>query len=232
MQRKRGKEEERERGREGNNCPRALSLRRYNERHDQVLLHDQVLEEITSFFEENLPPEYNVLADLPRFQPYVFPPSIAATDERPDIVMWSNQTKEVWIVELTVCFDTNCNEAHARKTERYADLMEKIATSPTARKSSYTRDWEPRSVFCPHWSAVVNTDHHSAASDQYSALSDHHPFYQYIQIYCSLSSYARVAIVYLTIFFLHPMGSSHARSRSTQLRAMIESSQNVHEIEL
>ena len=32
-------------------------------------------------------------------------------------------------------------------------------------------------VFCPHWSAVVNTDHHSAASDQYSALPDHHSFY-------------------------------------------------------
>ena len=51
-------------------------------------------------------------------------------------------------------------------------------------------------VFCPHWSAVVNTDHHSAASDQYSALPDHHSFYQYIYR-SSLSSYARVAIVYL-----------------------------------
>ena len=71
-------------------------------------------------------------------------------------------------------------------------------------------------VFCPHWSAVVNTDHHSAASDQYSALPDHHSFYQYIYR-SSLSSYARVAIVYLALFFLHPMGhgSSHARSRST-----------------
>ena len=88
-------------------------------------------------------------------------------------------------------------------------------------------------MFCPHWSAVVNTDHHSAASDQYSALPDHHSFYQYIYR-SSLFSYARVAIVYLALFFLHPMGhgSSHARSRSTQLRAMIESSQNVDYIEL
>ena len=88
-------------------------------------------------------------------------------------------------------------------------------------------------MFCPHWSAVVNTDHHSAASDQYSALPDHHSFYQYIYR-SSLSSYARVAIVYLALFFLRPMGhaSSHARSRSTQLRAMIKSSQNVHYIEL
>ena len=88
-------------------------------------------------------------------------------------------------------------------------------------------------MFCPHWSAVVNTDHHSAASDQYSALPDHHSFYQYIyRSTCSLSRYARVAIVYLALF-LRPMGhgSSHARSRSTQLRAMIKSGQNVHYIE-
>ena len=91
----------------------------------------------------------------------------------------------------------------------------------------------PLPVFCPHWSAVVNTDHHSAASDQYSALPDHHSFYQYIYR-SSLSTYARVAIVYLALFFLRPMGhgSSHARSRSTQLRTMIKSSQNVHYIEL
>ena len=82
---------------------------------------------------------------------------------------------------------------------------------------------------------MVITDHHSAASDQYSTLPDHHSFYQYIYR-SSLSSYARVAIVYLhvAIFFLRPMGhgSSHARSRSTRLRAMIESSENVHNIEL
>ena len=108
--------------------------RKWKWRHWAMPAHDGTcyVQEIASFFEENLTPEYNVLADLPRFQPYVFPPRIAATDERPDIVMWNNQTKEVWIVELTVCFDTNCNEAHARKTERYADLMEKIATSPLA----------------------------------------------------------------------------------------------------
>ena len=61
---------------------------------------------------------------------------------------------------------------------------------------------------------------------------DHHSFYQYIYR-SSLSRYARVAIVYLALFFLRPMGhgSSHARSRSTQSRAMIKSSQNVHYIE-
>ena len=88
-------------------------------------------------------------------------------------------------------------------------------------------------VFCPHWSAVVITDHHSAASDQYSALPDHHSFYRYIYR-SSLSSYARVTIVHLAIFFLRPIGhgSSNARSRSSRLRAMIESSENVHYIEL
>ena len=46
-------------------------------------------------------------------------------------------------------------------------------------------------VFCPHWSAVVNTDHHSA-------LPDHHSFYQYMNR-SSLSSYAWVVIVYLHV---------------------------------
>ena len=39
---------------------------------------------------------------------------------------------------------------------------------------------------------------HSAASDKYSALPDHHSFFQYIYR-SSLSSYARVAIVYLHV---------------------------------
>jgi len=83
-----------------NNCPRALNLRRYNERHDAAL------EVISKFMAESLPDEYQLLADLPQSQPYVFPPHIATTDQRPDIVVWSNTAQEVWVIELTVCFET------------------------------------------------------------------------------------------------------------------------------
>ena len=97
-----------------NSCPRALQLRRYNERHDAVL------SVIVDFMTET------ILADLPAFQPYIFPPHITATDSRPDIVVWSNSLQEVWVLELTICFETGFDEAHNRKTGRYSDLMEQI----------------------------------------------------------------------------------------------------------
>ena len=106
-----------------NNCPRALDLRRYNERHDAVL------EVVSNFMLGNLPDDYQLLADLPQFQPYIFPPHIATTDERPDIVVWSDRTREVWVMELTICFETNYSKAHDRKTTRYSDLMDQIETT-------------------------------------------------------------------------------------------------------
>ena len=60
--------------------------------------------------------------------------------------------------------------------------------------------------------------------DQYSALPDHHPFYQYIYR-SSLSRYARVALALL---------ASHGPwliACTEQELAMIKSSQNVHYIE-
>ena len=106
-----------------NNCPKALNMRRYNERHDAVL------EVISKFMAKSLPEEYQLLADLPQFHPYVFPPHIATTDQRPDIVVWSSTTQEVWMIELTVCFETGYKDAHTLKTNRYADLMRQIADS-------------------------------------------------------------------------------------------------------
>ena len=60
----------------------ALELRRYNERHDQVL------EEIADFVKNHLPESSEVLADLPG-SPYTFPIEITPSDLRPDIVVWS-----------------------------------------------------------------------------------------------------------------------------------------------
>ena len=64
-------------------------MRRFNTRHDTVL------EVIASFIAQHLPEGYNVTADLPRYQPYVFPLHIATTDQRPDIVVWSDTVQEV-----------------------------------------------------------------------------------------------------------------------------------------
>jgi len=92
-----------------NNCPEALNMRRYNERHDAVL------EVITNFVKSNIPQGYEVLSDLPDSQPYTFPPHIAATDQRPDLVVWNNEMKEVWVVELTICFENRFEKASSLK---------------------------------------------------------------------------------------------------------------------
>ena len=34
--------------------------------------------------------------------------------------------QEVWVIELTVCFETGYEAAHNLKKNRYADLMEQI----------------------------------------------------------------------------------------------------------
>ena len=75
------------------------------------------MEVISKFMAESLPDGYQLLADLPQSQPYIFPPHIATTDQRPDIVVWSNTTQEVWVIELTVCFETGYEEARTWKTD-------------------------------------------------------------------------------------------------------------------
>ena len=67
-----------------NHCPQALNMRRFNTRHDTVL------EVIASFIAQHLPEGYKLTADLPRYQHYVFPLHIATTNQRPDIVVWSD----------------------------------------------------------------------------------------------------------------------------------------------
>ena len=51
-----------------------------------------------------------------------FPPEIAKTTLRPDIVLWSNTSKLVYIIELTVPWEEAVEEAYERKKLRYADL--------------------------------------------------------------------------------------------------------------
>ena len=55
---------------------------------------------------------------------YHFPQHIAITDSRPDIVLWQDEPRVVSMLELTICFETNFDEARKRKLCRYADLLE------------------------------------------------------------------------------------------------------------
>ena len=95
-----------------NHCPKALELRRYTTRHDAVL------KPIFLAIQKHLPATFKVTADLSD-QNYSFPDHICnSNDLRPDIVVWSDAKKLVWLIELTVCFDTNAAQAHERKRDR------------------------------------------------------------------------------------------------------------------
>ena len=111
-----------------NACPVALKARRYNDRHDQVL------ELITRFAREHVEANFLVLADLDCPQNYLFPQTIAATDLRPDLIIYNEAKKKVIIAELTVCCEASYEAAHQRKLQRYQDLEKE------ARCNEYTTD--------------------------------------------------------------------------------------------
>ena len=118
------------------NCSVALNLRRYNNRHDEVL------RVIHNFLKEHLNGNQSILADLHDHPTYVFPPHIAKTDQRPDIVIWNDSEKSVSLLEITVCHESNFVEAHQRKVTRYLDLEQEI------RQSHYRVKTTPIQVGC------------------------------------------------------------------------------------
>ena len=72
-----------------------------------IMLTNESLENI------GLPPLAGFSVDLK--DNYSFPLRIASTDLRPDIVWWEDNPKKLWLVELTVPFETGFKEAAERK---------------------------------------------------------------------------------------------------------------------
>ena len=52
----------------------------------------------------------------------MFPP-IVETTQRPDILLISEQTKKLVVIELTFPWETRCQEALERKYAKYEDLL-------------------------------------------------------------------------------------------------------------
>ena len=98
-----------------NGCKTALDLRRYNTRHDSVL------EAIYGFLCHHLPKHWQTTVDLHGHH-YTFPQDIAATNERPDIVIWNSSS--IHLVELTIPFEPSIATAISRKVNRYESLRE------------------------------------------------------------------------------------------------------------
>lgn len=72
--------------------------------------------------------DWKYLVDFDRRR-IVFPPHICATNERPDIVIWSDASKCVILIELTCPAEENISAAASRKKARYARLEDMISKS-------------------------------------------------------------------------------------------------------
>ena len=74
-------------------------------------------------FKENLPNRL-IYADLEghSIAGGTIPPHILTTSQRPDC----EESKDIVIVELTVPFETNLEEAHRRKVDKYSSLVQDI----------------------------------------------------------------------------------------------------------
>ena len=99
-----------------NACPYALEKRRYNDRHNAILV-------------DLIPASQHITADLPSHS-HTFPQQIVCTDSRPDIVVWDQSS--ITIIELTVSFEFCFDSAVARKSNRYSELLD------ACREAGYT----------------------------------------------------------------------------------------------
>ena len=94
-----------------------MAFCRYSKRHDEVL------KLITASVKSHLPPSYSLTVDLPDHH-YTFPQHITPTDQRPDPVWWSDSNQELRMLELTISFEPNMEEAHQRKQAKYQHIVE------------------------------------------------------------------------------------------------------------
>jgi hypothetical protein len=59
----------------------------------------------------------------------VFPPEIVATDQRPDMVLWSPSTRRVHLFELTCPAEEGIEAAATKKSARYLGLQKQIESA-------------------------------------------------------------------------------------------------------
>ena len=101
-----------------NNCAVARDLGRYNHRHDAIL------QEIAAVVEPKLSPPTMLTVDID--DSYNFPLHIIATDLRPDMVWWDDTHRSLC---LTVCFESNFEDAAQRKIAKYTDIVDRAKLS-------------------------------------------------------------------------------------------------------
>ena len=84
--------------------------------------------------------DWVVTADL--WHQSSFPQHIAPTTQRPDLILHSDATRQVIIIELTVPWETRVDEAHERKRLKYEDLRSDCTSN------GWTTHYYPVEVGC------------------------------------------------------------------------------------
>ena len=97
-----------------NSCNVALQQRPFDQHHDEVL------KILSDFISQRKPSGFRSISDLPSDD--YNRPDFFVSDKRPDIILWSTDTRIAHLMELTVCFDTNFSAAAERKTAKYLEL--------------------------------------------------------------------------------------------------------------
>jgi hypothetical protein len=67
-----------------------------------------------------------------------FPPAILATPLRPDIVLWSQMSRVVVLIELTCCAEEGMSAARLRKETKYTELVSEINGTKIWKASLFT----------------------------------------------------------------------------------------------
>ena len=116
-----------------NCCKTALNQKRFNYRHDSILLH------IVRHLHANKPRK-RIVADLDGFRVaanVTIPPNVVVTALKPDLVLIDEVTGDMEIFDLTSCADRerNINEARVFKQRKYAPLVADIRA--TGRKAEF-----------------------------------------------------------------------------------------------
>ena len=104
------------------NCSKSLVDKRYTWRHNSIL------SKLYNFILLHLCESWKKIVDLPD-RDYIFPSALATTSLRPDIVLWCPNSKQMKMLELTVCFEENFSASSSLKKTKFKELVQQCQSS-------------------------------------------------------------------------------------------------------
>lgn len=112
-----------------NICSTALNQGRFTWRHNSVL--SIILSRLHDVISDHSSHGIQIFADISSWTVGggTIPPNVLATSQRPDLVLVDAAKKRILIMELTVPFEMNINDAHNRKMDRYGSLVLDLQTA-------------------------------------------------------------------------------------------------------